>query len=291
MFNLKAVINQVKYDEYGRPSGIIAMKKNPGMSSHDLVYQARRYYHFKKIGHAGALDKFASGLMLILIGKATKMAEQLLSFDKQYQARILFGVKTDTQDIEGKILATQNVTLDLTAEKREELLTRFLGKQTQFVSIFSSVKVQGEKLRILMRDPDFSKEIVWRGQQKFLIMTSLKNSQFHKEFEIPAKPIEIYNLELGKLTKADVNAFHFVDDSLKNSLNNFYYLDITVDCSKGTYIRQLAEDIGSFFDIPAVLVALERSRIGEIELTDTIVLESAPDNVPDDKSSREPILD
>lgn len=272
--NLKDIINQIIYDEFGRPSGIIAVDKPTGRSSHDIVYLARKHYQYKKIGHAGALDKFASGLLLILIGKSTKLASSLLEMDKQYQARVVLGISTETQDIEGKLLAKKQTQFELSEKLCQAIVTHFSGPQKQFVSLYSSVKVNGEKLRIMMRDQAYNKEIKIDGQEKYLIMTSKNNPDFQKIIQIPAKPITISKFEIIAAGQLQLNDYAFYDEEIKAIKGPFSYLDLQIDCSKGTYIRQLAEDIGSFLNLPAALVSLRRTRIADINLSNTITLDS-----------------
>ncbi len=96
-------VNNLKRDEFGRPSGIVAVNKPAGVTSHDLVDKLRKQLGTKKVGHAGALDVFADGVMIYLIGKSTKLSDKLMHLDKEYVTTIILGIATDTQDTEGKV--------------------------------------------------------------------------------------------------------------------------------------------------------------------------------------------
>lgn len=140
MVDLKELLNKIEIDEFNRPNGLLAINKPAGITSHDVVDQVRKKFKTKRVGHAGALDPFATGVLLILVGTFTKLSEKLILENKEYKARILFGVSTDTQDPEGKVLKTQMVKLE--SKDIETTLKSFEGGYEQYVPIFSSVKVE-----------------------------------------------------------------------------------------------------------------------------------------------------
>ena len=132
------------------PEGIILVDKPKGITSHDVVDQVRHIYRMKKVGHAGTLDPMATGLMLILVGKATKVSQYLMSMDKQYAATMRLGQVTDSQDADGKIISEHSVS-ELIEDNIYKLMQEFLGDQYQTPPMFSAKKVNGQSLYKLAR--------------------------------------------------------------------------------------------------------------------------------------------
>lgn len=125
-------------------SGLLLVDKPTGMTSHDVVASVRRIASQKQVGHAGTLDPLATGLMVVLLGEATKLSDFLLNGDKSYKVRLHLGVKSDTGDRDGTILDRKVV--DLTKEKIEAAVNSLAGEFMWPVPIYSAMKVQGEKL-------------------------------------------------------------------------------------------------------------------------------------------------
>lgn len=268
---IKQIINKITRDEYGRPSGIIAVDKPVGKSSHDMVDMVRKELGTRKVGHAGALDTFASGLLLILIGKDTKKADSLLAANKSYQARILLGMSTDTQDTEGVVIKQVDDT-EVAEADCQTVLQKFVGVQDQFVSVYSSVKVSGKKLRVLMRDNRYSSRIDYFDKKKVIKFSPKEeNPNLHEfEVEVPRKKINIFGIELKNvelLKKSEIARYFPKSEQLPKIAT---LMDIVVHCSKGTYIRQLAEDIGASLGLPAVLVELRRTQISDVVIADAV---------------------
>jgi tRNA pseudouridine55 synthase len=132
------------------PIGVLLVDKPQGMTSHDIVARMRRVFRIKKIGHAGTLDPMATGLLLILVGKATKVSQYLMSMDKEYTATVKLGVETDSQDADGEIVATKPVP-ELTQADVEKEMATFMGDQYQTPPMYSAKKVNGQKLYKLAR--------------------------------------------------------------------------------------------------------------------------------------------
>ncbi len=132
------------------PEGILLVDKPKGITSHDVVDRVRRIYRMKKVGHAGTLDPMATGLMIILVGKATKVSQYMMSMDKEYTGTMKLGEETDSQDAEGEILVTKEVP-ELTEEGVRSEMKTFLGDQYQTPPMFSAKKVNGQKLYKLAR--------------------------------------------------------------------------------------------------------------------------------------------
>ena len=131
--------------------GILLVDKPAGITSHDIVDRLRRKLKMKKIGHAGTLDPLATGLMIMLIGKATKVSQFLISLDKSYDGEFLLGVETDSQDADGEVVAEKPVTDDIDQEKVEEEMRTFLGDQYQTPPMFSAKKIDGVPLYKMAR--------------------------------------------------------------------------------------------------------------------------------------------
>ena len=132
------------------PEGILLVDKPQGLTSHDVVARMRRVFRIKKIGHAGTLDPMATGLLLIMVGKATKVSQYLMSHDKEYTGTVHLGQITDSQDADGEVIEERPVP-ELTEDGAKELMKGFLGDQYQTPPMFSAKKVNGQKLYKLAR--------------------------------------------------------------------------------------------------------------------------------------------
>ena len=205
--------------------GIFNIAKPTGITSHDVVARVRRLARQRSVGHAGTLDPLASGVLPILLGKATRMAEYLSASGKAYRATIRFGIVTDTYDAEGTEVRRAPVTLS--EQTIREALAGFLGQQMQTPPLYSAIKRDGQPIYKLAR----------AGQT----------------LELEPRPIEI--------TALTVIAWRTPD------------LTLDVECSKGTYIRSLAFDLGERLGPGAHLAGLVRTRSGPFRLEDTITLE------------------
>lgn len=124
--------------------GILVIKKEEGMTSRDVVNKLNHIFHMKKIGHTGTLDPMATGVLVVCLGKATKLVDIITASHKEYIATMKLGIKTDTYDITGNIIDTKD--LPITKEQVLEALHHFEGKYEQEVPIYSAVKVAGKKL-------------------------------------------------------------------------------------------------------------------------------------------------
>ena len=214
--------------------GFININKPPDMTSHDVVNRVRRIFNTKKVGHTGTLDPFATGVLPIAVGRATKFIEYLNDCDKSYRAEILFGVETATGDVTGEVVGECKLRVPLAVDKLNEILNSFVGNIQQTPPKYSAIKINGRKAYELAR-----KKI---------------------DFSIPPREVEIHKIDIVDLTENT--------------------LIIDVDCSKGTYIRSLAVDIGKSLSIPATLKTLQRTRAGNFEIDNAVVLEELkPENI------------
>jgi tRNA pseudouridine55 synthase len=205
--------------EQGR---IVPFHKPAGWTSFDVVNKLRYMTRVKKIGHAGTLDPFATGLLLICFGKATKKAEELVGLDKEYIGTIKLGAETDTLDVTGKVVNVTPIDEKPDEKRIGEILSKYLGEIQQVPPMFSAIKHKGKKLYSLAR----------KG----------------KIVERKPRTITIYDISLQKVENDE--------------------LSIHVVCSKGTYIRALARDIGRELGWGGYLKSLTRTRIGPYLLKD-----------------------
>ena len=132
------------------PEGILLVDKPKGLTSHDVVARLRRALGMKRIGHAGTLDPMATGLLILLIGKATKASQHILGLDKEYTGTIKLGEVTDSQDAEGEIMVTSPVP-ELTEEEVKKQMVGFLGDQYQTPPMHSAIKIDGVPLYKMAR--------------------------------------------------------------------------------------------------------------------------------------------
>ncbi len=201
--------------------GILLIDKPAGATSHDVVARVRRLLRptVKKVGHAGTLDPFATGLLVVLIGRATKLARFFVDLPKEYECTLKFGVRSDSGDLTG-ILSETGLTT--TQEAVEAVLPDFIGMISQSVPMTSAVKVDGERL--------------------------YKKAHRGEVIETPVKEVEIESIEvLGFDAEAQT-------------------MRCRIACSKGTYVRQLAIDIGEAVGAGAHLEQLSRTATGELAL-------------------------
>jgi tRNA pseudouridine55 synthase len=206
--------------------GIFNIDKPVGITSHDVVARVRRLAGQKRVGHTGTLDPAASGVLPIVLGQATRVAEYLSESGKAYRATVRFGVVTDTYDAEGQVIREAPVAL--TREQIAALLPDFLGEQLQRPPIYSALKRDGQRLYALAR----------AGQS----------------VTVELRPISITGLEIVDWTPPD--------------------LTLDIECSKGTYIRSLAFDLGERLGPGAHLAALIRTRSGPFTLATSVTLDA-----------------
>jgi len=203
-------------------SGIIIINKEVGGSSHRCVSIARRALNMKKIGHTGTLDPEASGVLPLLVGKATRAADFLIADDKCYRATVLLGTKTDTLDLAGTVLETNEV--NVTEEEVKEAIGSFVGDIMQIPPMYSALSVNGQRLYNLARQGI--------------------------EVERKARKITVYSIDIVKISLPRVV--------------------IDVHCSKGTYIRTLAADIGDALGCGGSVESLTRTKCGSFSIEDAI---------------------
>ena len=203
--------------------GILLVDKPADHTSHDVIARLRGKLRMKRIGHAGTLDPMATGLLVVLVGKATSVSQYLISLDKEYTGTIKLGVTTNSQDADGEVLVTRTVSPSLTETEVLAAIKTMLGDQYQMPPMFSAIKIDGVPLYKLARKGE---EIV--REPRFIRVASWELTRF--------APPE---------------------------------LDFRVRCTKGTYVRTLAHDLGEKLGCGAHLTALRRTG------TDKLTLERA----------------
>lgn len=159
--------------------GILLINKPQGFTSQDVVSKVKKILNIKKAGHTGTLDPMATGVLPVLLNEYTKLSKYLIEHDKTYIAEIKLGEKTDTGDLEGKIIETLSVdTKYLQKEYLENILNEFLGKQMQIPPMYSAIKINGKKLYEYAREG--------------------------KNIEVSPRQIEIYSINLLKIDKENL---------------------------------------------------------------------------------------
>lgn len=203
----------------GRPvSGIILLDKPAGESSNASLQKVRRLLDAAKAGHTGALDPLATGVLPLCFGEATKISQFLLDSDKAYRTRIRLGVKTDSGDAAGQVLAEQDVAIS--RNDLESVLENFRGEISQVPSMYSALKKDGVPLYKLARKG----QVVEREPRK----------------------VSVHSLSLQRFDGKDVV--------------------LEIHCSKGTYIRSIADDLGDLLGCGAHVVELRRIKAGPFKL-------------------------
>ena len=200
--------------------GVLLLDKPAGITSTRALAQAKRIVGAPKAGHTGTLDPFATGLLPLVFGEATKFSRFLIDARKSYQATLRLGQETETGDTESPVIQRRPIVAD--TSKIDEVLLRFRGLQSQVPPMHSALHIEGRRLYDYAR----AGEIVFR----------------------PPRQVEI--LELSRLALAGED------------------LTVAVTCSKGTYIRTLAQDIGRALGCGAYLTALRRTAVGRFRLTE-----------------------
>lgn len=200
-------------------NGILLFDKPRGWTSHDAVGFVRRQTGQKKVGHAGTLDPLATGLLVLLVGHATKWSDELMGHDKEYTGSFRLGVTTDTYDLEGKVLAELEFA-HITRAELDAAISPFSGEIDQAAPAYSAVKKQGRKLYELAR----AGVVV----------------------EPPVRRVTIHNFQITEFRLPEVS-FH-------------------LKCSKGTYVRSLAYDIGQRLGCGATLSELRRVSSGSFSV-------------------------
>ncbi len=206
--------------------GFLAVDKPRGWTSHDVVDRVRSILSIKKVGHTGTLDPMATGVLVLCLGRLTRLSSFLTVQDKGYLARIWLGVSTNTLDSEGRVTARSDCVPGDPEEIRKAI-EGFVGQNRQTPPMFSARKISGRRLYRWARED--------------------------KEIARPSQIVNIYSIQIAQFDPP--------------------FLDLDVSCSKGTYIRVLAEDIGRELRCGGHLSGLRRTGVGSIGLDQCIAMD------------------
>ena len=210
--------------------GVVVVDKPLGPTSFDVCAQLRRSFGTRAIGHAGTLDPLATGVLVVLVGDYTRLSAHLTAHDKSYDATIVFGARTSTDDLEGEVVETGDASV-LTEEAVRAAAATFVGPQQQTPPVYSAIHQGGER----------SYEKARRGEV----------------VELPPRDIVVHAFDVVTWTPGRA-VVHIV-------------------CSKGTYIRALARDLGAKLGVPAHLGGLRRTRSGAYDIADAVPLDALMD--------------
>ncbi len=244
-------------------NGVINIYKEKGYSSFHAVYVIRKLTGEKKVGHTGTLDPDVTGVLPICIGKATKLVGQLTDTDKTYKCRMIFGRYTDTQDMSGQVL--EEISEE---EVRSRLCALAQGRAAGQLQADDeihgrAVNSQSEAAKRVISDTILS----FQGEiMQLPPMYSALKVDGVKLVNAARKGVEIAR------EKRAVNVYRIYDISVSDDL---IYVDFTIHCSKGTYVRTLCEDIGRKLNIPACMYSLERICASGLDISTAITLDQA----------------
>ncbi|MDR1605568.1 MAG: tRNA pseudouridine(55) synthase TruB [Streptococcaceae bacterium] len=214
-------------------NGILAIDKAAGMTSHDVVFKLRKILQTKKIGHGGTLDPDVTGVLPIAIGKATRVVEYMTEAGKVYEGQVTLGFATETEDASGKIVARTPVVTPPTEAEVDAAMAQFVGDITQIPPMYSAVKVNGRKLYDYAR----AGETVERPKRQVTI-----------------------------------TAFERTSDLIFDPAQGLLRFDFRVACSKGTYVRTLAVDLGEKLGYASHMSSLRRTASAGLTLAQAVTL-------------------
>ena len=233
--------------------GVLVIDKPAGITSHDVVARARKIIGERRVGHTGTLDPFATGVLVLLVGRATRIAQFLSGAEKEYEGVIRLGYATDTGDVTGTRVQLQShakqSTPSLRKEEIEVAMTSLRGEIEQLPPMYSAKKIAGRKLY----------EHARRGE------------------EVVREPVRVTIHQFELLTK---------DARFASNDEGSLDFSVRVVCSAGTYIRSLAEDLGQKLGVGAHLVQLRRTRAGRFRVDSALTLERLAEAF-----SQNPVLD
>ena len=217
-------------------AGLVVIDKPAGWTSHSVVGRVRRLAGTRKVGHAGTLDPMATGVLIIGIGKATRLLGYLALADKAYSATIRLGISTVTDDAEGEVVTAVG-TAGLKDSDIEAAMARLRGDILQVPSAVSAIKVDGVRSYARVRAGD--------------------------QVDLPARPVQVERFISVASRASEVSGVGVLD------------LDVEVECSTGTYIRALARDLGSALGVGGHLTALRRTRVGSFRVDEAQTFDAA----------------
>jgi tRNA pseudouridine55 synthase len=228
------------------PDGLLIVDKPAGWTSHDVVSRARRLCGTRKVGHAGTLDPMATGVLVLGVGKATRLLTFLVGCDKEYTATIRLGQRTVTDDAEGEVTSSTPAT-DVDRAAVDKAIAGLTGGIEQVPSAVSAIKVKGERAYHRVRAGE--------------------------DVELAARSVTVARFEVLGTRESQAGGIPVMD------------LDVAVQVSSGTYVRALARDLGEALGMGGHLTALRRTRVGAFGLEAAHSLEALaavpdPEHIP-----------
>lgn len=218
--------------------GILLVDKDRGPTSHDVVARVRRLAGMRKVGHAGTLDPMATGLLVLGLGRGTRLLTYLVGADKTYEATIRLGESTPTDDADSEPDRRLGIGGGADRPALDAALETLRGPIQQRPSAVSAIKVDGKRAYARVRDGE--------------------------EVLLPERPVTVHRLEVtGERTGISPSGTAVLD------------LDVTVECSSGTYIRAIARDLGEALGVGGHLIALRRTRVAPFDVAEAMRLEDA----------------
>ena len=237
--------------------GLVVVDKPQGWTSHDVVARTRRLAATRKVGHAGTLDPMATGVLVLGVGRATRLLTYLVGADKVYTATVRLGQSTVTDDAEGEVTEARGADALLDGSGAvddsilEPALARLRGSIEQVPSAVSAIKVDGRR--------------------------SYARVRAGEDVELPARPVTVHRLEVtGASRVSSADGATVVD------------LDVLVACSSGTYVRALARDLGQALGTGGHLTALRRIAVGPFTLQHARTVDQLVTEVADDARAAAP---
>ncbi len=209
-----------------RFDGVLVVDKPSGPTSHDIVDLVRHQFRIRKVGHGGTLDPLATGLLIILLGKGTKISSRFMGSDKTYTGTLRLGIETNSQDADGEVTREADPS-GVTEAALQAAMDAKLGDSFQIPPMVSAIKVKGVPL--------------------------YKHARQGRTIERDARLIHLYEFHVTAFTPPDAS--------------------FTVTCTKGTYVRTLAADIGTGLGCGAHLTALRRTRSGDLTLDGAVTID------------------
>ncbi|HEY3341847.1 MAG TPA: tRNA pseudouridine(55) synthase TruB [Anaerolineae bacterium] len=223
-------------------NGLLLIDKPIGCTSHDVVARTRRAINMRAIGHAGTLDPFATGLLILCIGTATRLSEYLIGETKVYTGRMKLGERTNTDDLDGEVIERRPVRISPADLQRAA--ESFKGEIMQTPPQYSAIQIGGQRAYKMARQG----EVV----------------------DIPARQVRIDALELALAN--DEEPTPETESGLTPIIHPASIVDLRVTCTAGTYIRALARDIGEMLGCGAHLTALRRVQSGAFRVDEAAPL-------------------
>ena len=220
-------------------NGILVINKDKGMTSADVVYHLRKVLHIKKMGHAGTLDPDVTGVLPIAIGQATKLIELMHKENKSYVGQGILGFATDSYDTSGKKTEFKKITNEIKGTQIQEAMHEFVGNIEQVPPIYSAVRVNGKHLY------EYARQDI--------------------KVERPKRQVEIFS-------------YNLTDEPNFDEENCQETFDFKIECSKGTYVRSLINDLGTKLGVPAVMKNLQRTSSSGFDINQAVKLAEIIEN-------------